>query len=184
MTRNTTWTGCRADSSGRTLCGDPARALRFRPARRLRPRFWGAGNSGSCSGSELPRVLPRIWPRLEPVPVVMPIMYSLTSACAMQLAPIFLGIESGGPTRVDRQQDKLDTSLTVELRARAVPRRRARLRRHSEVGHAPAHARGSGQRGAHLGQEPAIRRRSREGPREVRRRQLPLRGRSAVEEDR
>ena len=74
MTRNTTWTGCRAESSGRTLCGAPARALRLRPARRLRPRFWGAANNGSCSGSELPRVLPRTWPRLEPLPLVIPIL--------------------------------------------------------------------------------------------------------------
>jgi hypothetical protein len=52
MTRKTTCTGCRALSSGRALCGEPARRpLGLRPApRRLPPRFL---NSTSCAGSEL-----------------------------------------------------------------------------------------------------------------------------------
>jgi hypothetical protein len=65
MTRNTTCTGCRAASSGRTRCGELARLpFAFRPAPlRFPPRDF---HSGSCSGSELPRrFLPLLDPRLR-----------------------------------------------------------------------------------------------------------------------
>src|SRR5678815_4501513 len=117
-TRNTTWTGFRAESSGRTLCGDPARALRLRPARRLRPRFSGAGNSGSCSGSELPRVLPRVlpraWPRLEPLPLVISITYPLISVHASNIRRYFRNRRRRGQhrTSLTRGTDRIDGSGT------------------------------------------------------------------------